>query len=221
MGDISKVGKGDSINFEISLSKDNKISFSCPAIAAAPTNVPQDKLPAWMDLSFKKCSNCPLDGVKEKYCFAAQAVETIVRSFGSHVSCEKAELAIKGKDSILGQSLTLDDVLAAVYLTVCVRSKCPLWEQLSILASPLVIDLDPDVVLKRLAQKFKDDKEVRANIKKTIKSIKTVIYYFSRRVSSASEQDANKNAFVRIDTLFLQAELLLDKLSENDLKKMI
>lgn len=221
MGDKSNVGSRNNISFEISLSNGKKISFFCPELAVAHLNDPLKKIPEWIGLEFKKCSVCPLDGSKDRYCFAAQAVEPIVKNFGRYVSCEKVGFSLEEKDVLLKQSPALDDALAVVYLIVCARSKCPLWKKISMITSPLIIDLTPDIVLERLVKKFKNDNEVRANVKKSIKDTKTVIYYFSRRVSSVSEEDANKNAFVRIDTLLLQAELLLDKLSENDLQKLM
>src|SRR5688500_6567464 len=51
-------------------------------------------LPAWTELEFRKCPNCPLDPERVKHCPAAVGLVDVIETFGPRISYEEVEVRV-------------------------------------------------------------------------------------------------------------------------------
>jgi len=115
-----KFEKGEKEHFKIKLDAD-KLTY---------INEDQTATSDWASLEFQKCSNCPLDTSKVKYCPIALNLVSILPAFKEHVSFEIVEFVIKTEERFYCAKTSLQHGLGSMLGIYMVTSGCPIMAKL-------------------------------------------------------------------------------------------
>jgi hypothetical protein len=89
-------------------------------------NQSQDKpLPEWTRLDCKKCSHCPLDSSKVKYCPAATNLAEVVNNFNDILSYEEVNVETILPDRTVRQKTTAQIAISSLMGLIISSSACP------------------------------------------------------------------------------------------------
>lgn len=92
------------------------------------------KPPAWTELGFKQCPNCPLKPDKHPYCPVALQLHAIVERFHTTRSIDEVMLEVVTEQRTTTQTTTLQEALASMLSLVFPVSGCPRTEGMKPLA---------------------------------------------------------------------------------------
>ncbi len=82
-------------------------------------------VPAWVDLTFGQCTNCPLPVSECQYCPLALRMFQVIQGFGRHLSNEEVDLEVKTKERMYSAHTTLQDALRSLVGILMPISGCP------------------------------------------------------------------------------------------------
>jgi hypothetical protein len=167
-------------------------------------------LPAWTDLDFCKCPNCPLDSSKVKTCPFAESLVSMVKYFDGLKSFEKVFLEVEMENKKTSQNTTVQKGVSAMMGMVSAVSGCPhlsFFKPMAYFHLPLA---DKENTLYRaasmylLAQYFlvKEGKKHEIDLKglnRIYKNIGVVNSSIADRLREASDTDSAINAIVTLD----------------------
>ncbi len=85
----------------------------------------RDDLPAWTELSFHQCPNCPLSGLGRKRCPMAVSLVPLVELFGRVRSYEEVTVQVRTKERTVGKRTTVQVALRSLMGLLSASSACP------------------------------------------------------------------------------------------------
>ena len=162
--------------------------------------------PEWTKLKFYQCEHCPL-GDDTEYCPVAANLSVLVESFQDSISFEKTRVTVETKERTFVRSTTLQKGLSALVGIYMVTSNCPVMDKLRPMVRfhlPFANSRETiyrAVTMYLMAQFFimrkggKPDWELK-NLSEIYKAVSFVNRGISKRISNASNSDANVNAVV-------------------------
>lgn len=82
-------------------------------------------VPHWADLDYFRCSHCPLDPRKTKYCPAALTLVGVVNSFDGTVSYDPVHLTVETEPRIITQYTTAQRAIGSLMGLLIALCGCP------------------------------------------------------------------------------------------------
>ena len=207
--------------FEIQLDRNNLglISKSRPSY------------PEWTKLSFKKCTNCPLDEKQYPYCPVAVNLSDVVEFFRKIVSHQTSEVEIVTEARTYKKQASIQQALSSLMGMIMVTSNCPILDKLR----PLVRTHLPFATLEEttyrvismylLAQFFlkqegeQPDWELK-ELPKIYEQIQIVNRCFNTRIAGVQIADSSSNAVVILNCQADYTSAVLSQPELDQLKKL-
>lgn len=164
------------------------------------------KKPEWTKLKYHQCDNCPLDDSVE-HCPVAVNLASLVESFQDSISFEKTTVTVQTKERTFVKDTTLQKGLSALVGIYMVTSDCPVMDKLRPMVRfhlPFATARETiyrAVTMYLLAQFFimrrggEPDWDMK-HLSEIYKAVSLVNQGVSKRISNASNKDANVNAVV-------------------------
>ena len=168
-----------------------------------PKDLPK---PAWTKLKYKQCEECPL-GDEVEYCPVAVNLANLVQTFKDSQSYENTGVQVQTPERTYEKQTTLQKGLSSIIGIYMVTSNCPVMDKLR----PMVKFHLPFGSLEEtvyravsmyltaqylLMRKGKTPDWDLKKLTEIYKSVGHVNRGIAKRLSSASEEDANMNAVV-------------------------
>lgn len=162
--------------------------------------------PEWTRLNFHQCERCPL-GDDVEHCPVAANLSVLVESFQDSISFEKTRVTVETKERTFVRTTTLQKGLSALVGIYMVTSNCPVMDKLRPMVRfhlPFANSRETvyrAVTMYLMAQFFimrkggKPDWDLN-HLSEIYKAISLVNRGISKRISNASNSDANVNAVV-------------------------
>ena len=191
-------------NFENGPEKDFSIELNAETLGLVLNG--NLKKPEWTKLKYHQCENCPL-GDEVEYCPVAVNLSSLVESFQDSISFEKTQVTVETKERTFVKDTTLQKGLSALIGIYMVTSDCPVMDKLRPMVRfhlPFATSRETiyrAVTMYLLSQFFimrkggEPDWELK-NLAEIYKAISAVNRGISKRISNASNKDANVNAVV-------------------------
>jgi hypothetical protein len=162
--------------------------------------------PAWTKLKYKQCEQCPL-GDEHEYCPVAVNLAALVESFKDSVSFESTNVRVQTNERIFEKTTTLQKGLSSIIGMYMVTSDCPVMDKLRpMVRFHLPFGSMEETVYRAVSMYLtaqyllmRKGKTPDWDLKKLVDIYRAVTHVnrgISKRLSSASEEDANMNAVV-------------------------
>ncbi len=169
-------------------------------------------VPEWANLSYKKCTNCPLSENDNKYCPVALNLNNLTEKFFSIYSHERVFVVVTTEDRTYKKRTTVEEALGSLMGIIMVTSGCPVLDHLRPMArfhlpfsSPLetsIRSLSMYILAQYLFNKNTESNSININLsdfEKIYAEISNVNNDFSKRLRAAGEKDANLSALTNLD----------------------
>lgn len=167
-------------------------------------------LPAWTELGFHQCPNCPLNLSSHTHCPVAVGLVDVVESFKNCVSHEVVDATVKSANRTYQKRTSLQVVVASLMGLHMASGGCPLLDKLR----PLVLTHLPFASLEEtvyrtvsmylLAQYFRWKRGLvpdwqMEDLVANCEGLTSVNIAFGKRILNINTSDANLNALVGLD----------------------
>jgi hypothetical protein len=185
---------------------------------------------AWAQLEHKKCKHCPLKKEEHPECPVAKNLAVVAEAFKREKSFEKVVVEVITAERTYRKDLRLKDGLFSLFGLIMATSDCPLMEFLRPMArfhlpfSTLKETMVRSVSFYLLKQYFVAKKGGQpdydlTDLQKLYDALEEVNRGMAERIRSMSDEDAEANSIVILDTF---AQILADQLSNKlpDLDKL-
>jgi hypothetical protein len=184
--------------------------------------------PEWVDLSYKKCTNCPLSETDNKYCPVALNVVHITKKFSDVISHKKVFISVTTEERTYKKRTTVEEALSSLMGIIMVTSGCPILDHLKPMArfhlpfssavETTIRALSMYLLAQFLVKKDTDTHTINFDLDDLeiiYSQIKEVNNDFSIRLSKAGKKDANLSALSNLDSNATLATMTIeDTLSE-------
>ncbi len=201
------------IEYRFRLSDDKTEEFRVeldPAKLNLVAEVPENP-PAWTELDFHQCPNCPLDKDSHRYCPLALSIVDIVEHFDHVLSYDSIHLDVLTEDRHISQQTSAQMGLSSLMGLLIATSGCPHTEYFKPMARFHLPLASRDETIYRavstylLAQYFIHREGGEADfklegLKRIYDNIQEVNYSVAERLRAASKADSPVNAIVILDT---------------------
>jgi len=166
--------------------------------------------PAWAELNFFKCPNCPLNERQHGFCPIAVNLLDVVDAFKGRVSHEEVDVSIITNDRTYIKHTSLQKGLSSMIGIYMVTSGCPVMEKLKPMVRhhlPFATEEETKyraIAMYLMAQYFlskhseKPDWGLK-NLSDIYADVRTVNNAFCQRLSNIQTKDASINALVILD----------------------
>lgn len=170
----------------------------------------KESLPAWTELGFHQCPNCPLNQSTHTHCPVAVGLVDVVELFKNCVSHEVVDATVKTPNRTYQKRTSLQEVVGSLMGLHMASGGCPLLDKLR----PLVITHLPfasveetlyrTVSMYLLAQYFRwkrglvPDWEMQ-DLVANCENLTAINVAFGKRILNINTCDANLNALVGLD----------------------
>ncbi len=163
-------------------------------------------LPEWTKLDFYPCENCPLLE-KVSHCPVAVNLSAIVEEFKAVVSYENATISVETAERTYSKKTSVQKGLSSIIGIVMVTSNCPVMDELRPMTRYHLPFATTEETLFRAVSYYltrqyfvmmeggRPDWKLE-NLDEIYKKVSVVNVGISKRVSQASQKDANVNAIV-------------------------
>ena len=162
--------------------------------------------PAWTKLKYQQCEHCPL-GDEHEYCPVAVNLSALVESFKDSISYDRTSVRVQTNERIYEKTTTLQKGLSSIIGMYMVTSACPVMDKLRpMVRFHLPFGSMEETVYRAVSMYLtaqyllmRKGKTPDWDLKKLVEIYKAVAHVnrgISKRLSSASEEDANMNAVV-------------------------
>lgn len=196
-------------------------------------NHPKPSYPAWADLKYHQCPNCPLSEKDFPQCPVAANVSELVTFAEQLDSFEEADIEISVKQRSYRKTTAVQYGLSSLMGIYMTTSGCPVLDQLRPMVKTHLPFAKPEEVMYRtvsmylLAQFFrmKEGKTPDWEMKKLLEmtdGIHTVNQYFWKRIAATKLQlkDGGVNALHHLDTLSKLTTYQIQGTELENLKKL-
>jgi hypothetical protein len=183
-------------------------------------NVPED-LPAWSELGFHQCQNCPLSKEKCAHCPAAANLVNLVQGFARVLSHEWVATEVTTAERTYAQETPAQRSVSSLMGLIMAVSGCPLTAYFRPMARFHIPWASQEETIYRatsmylLAQYLRKRDGMAGDLEldglsKIYEDIRTVNRAFIERLRAASEEDSTINAIVVLDTQALTMPWAID-----------
>lgn len=171
---------------------------------------PQDHCPAWAELEFHQCPNCPLGGQTHPHCPLAMNMVSLVKRFQHMLSFNEIHLKVVTDERTLSQDTTAQRAISSLMGFVIAASGCPHTTFLRPMVRfhlPLSNEIETiyrTTSMYMLAQYFlkKDGKAVDfelSGLKTFYENLHVVNASIAKRLRAAIDADSVINAVILLD----------------------
>ena len=166
--------------------------------------------PAWTKLKNHQCDNCPL-GDDVEYCPVAVNLSTLVESFKDSISFENTTVRVESAERTYEKATTIQKGLSSIIGIYMVTSNCPVMDHLRPMVRFHLPFASMDETVYRTVAMYLTAQFLRMrrgenpdwelnNLAGIFQAIGIVDRDMSRRLSNASNEDANVNAVIILAT---------------------
>ena len=179
--------------------------------------------PEWVNLSYKKCKNCPLSEADTRHCPVALNLVHIAERFSDVISHEKVFVTVTTEERTYKKRTTVEEALSSLMGIIMVTSGCPILDHMKPMARfhlPFATSVETTIrtlsmYLLALYMGNKDTGTHTINFKlddleDIYEQIKKVNSDFSGRLAAACEKDANLSALSNLDSNATLATMTVD-----------
>lgn len=192
---------------------DDGSTASFPIKSAADTT--SADLPAWTELGFHQCENCPLSAGQVSHCPMAVSFVPLIAVFGQRLSHDTVAVGVESKERLVSKTTTVQQAVGSLMGLLAATSACSHADFLKPMAHfhlPFATEQETIyrvVSMYLLAQYFErsqgrepdwDLTQLRAHYEK----LQQVNMAMAKRLRAISEKDGAVNALVLLD-LFAKA----------------
>ncbi len=176
--------------------------------------------PDWTRLKYHQCSNCPLEIDMHPYCPIAINIMELVETFKNVLSYHNCTVVCETEDRIYSKKTSIMEGLSTIFGLIMPTSDCPIMDFLKPMARFHLPFSSVEETTARTSSiyllgqyfKSKDRNDIKIDFKALenhYAQVKLVNEGIIRRISSVSNQDADKNAIVTLHSisLFLSMEI--------------
>jgi hypothetical protein len=178
--------------------------------------------PAWADLDFNKCTNCPLSASEEPLCPVAIDLHEILDQFREIISHEQMMVRVRSPRRDYQRTVDAQTALTSLIGLVMATSACPILGKLRPMARlhlpfASVQETAFRTVAVQLLRKFFQAKDGSTpdweleELHELYKELETVNGCFFKRIEAAAEKDANINAIANLFSLSTLITMSLDR----------
>jgi len=178
---------------------------------------PQD----WARLDYKQCSNCPLDINAHPFCPIAVNIVELVETFKDALSYHNCTVVCETEDRTYSKNTSIMEGLSAIFGVIMATSDCPIMNFLKPMARFHLPFSSVEETTARTASMYllgqyfrhKDQPDIKMDFKPLenhYAQVKLVNEGIIKRISSVSNQDADKNAVVTLHSLSLFLSMEID-----------
>lgn len=189
-----------------------KINFSRPRA----DKLKRTEYPAWTELTFKQCGNCPLNPKEHSHCPVAIDAKEIILGFREILSCSTTHVRVITPEREYFKACDAQTGLRALIGFVMATSACPILSKMRGMAHYHLPFASIDEIVFRvtssylLGQYYAHQERGSADwelngLKQHYKELLTLNYDFLQRIRAASEADSNLDV---LSTLFSISSLL-------------
>ena len=182
----------------------------------------QTDYPAWTQLEFHQCPNCPLHTKEYSHCPPAIDAHEILQGFADVISCNEVDIHVKTPEREYFKRTDAQTGLRAIIGFVMASSACPILSKMRGMAYFHLPFASMDETVFRvtssylLHQYYQHKKTGEfdldfAGLKEQFKETQTVNYNFLERIRAASEADSNLNVLATLFTISSMLSLSLDR----------
>ncbi|MDM8547709.1 hypothetical protein QUF61_14550 [Candidatus Venteria ishoeyi] len=179
--------------------------------------------PAWTELEFQKCSNCPLNREQHPHCPVALDAYEIILGFAEILSFKEMDVMVKTTERTYSKTCDAQTGLRSLIGFVMATSACPVLSPLRGLARYHLPFASLEEILFRVTSAYlvkqyfihKDGGEADLSLtglKAEFQEIQKVNYDFLQRITAAGDADSNLDV---LSTLFSIASLISLNLDEH------
>ena len=182
----------------------------------------KDLYPAWTQLEFHQCPNCPLKIEEYSHCPTAIDGHEIVMGFTEILSCKEVDIHVKTPEREYFKRTDAQTGLRALIGFVMASSACPILSQMRGMAYYHLPFASLDETVYRVASSYllhqyyvhrkggqfdlKFD-----GLKQRFKEMQTLNYHFLERIRAACEADSNLNVLATLFTISSMLSLSLER----------
>ena len=215
------------VEYIFTMGDGNVLNFKINYVRPLPDIIDNAEYPAWTELGFKQCSNCPLDTADYSHCPVAIDAKEIILGFREILSCSTTDVRVITAEREYFKHCDAQTGLRALIGLVMATSACPILSQMRGMAHYHLPFASIDEIVFRSASSYllsqyyihqdggMADLELNG-LKKYYKEVLTLNYDFLQRIRAASEADSNLDV---LSTLFSISSLLSVSI-EQHLKKL-
>ncbi|MEK8024042.1 MAG: hypothetical protein AAB229_09575 [Candidatus Hydrogenedentota bacterium] len=184
--------------------------------------------PAWTELSFCQCRNCPLDPAAHPHCPIALNLVDLIEFFKDSISHDEADVEVITTERSYHRKTTLQKGISALMGIFMVTSGCPVMNKLRPMVDSHLPFASAEETTFRLismylvAQYFRQKHGLSSDqslskLVVILDEIQKVDVDFCRRLKSIHIRDASLNALVILNTFGESAHFAI---LENDLERI-
>lgn len=192
--------------------------------------VPREDLPAWTELGFNQCPNCPLKPADSPRCPVAVSIVDLVELFKDCLSTEVTEVTIQSEAREYRKTMSVMDGLSSLMGLYMATSGCPVLDKLR----PMVLTHLPFASMEEtmyravsmylvaqllLHKRGKTPDWDLKDLMLIFDEVNLVNRTFIKRLYVAVPKDASLNALVKLDCLAGFARFSIDRTYLKELEK--
>lgn len=191
----------------------------------------KDEYPSWTELKNFKCSCCPLNEKKFKYCPVITSLLDVIEHFKDSISYERVDMTVKTPQRTYIKNTSLQEALNSLIGIYMPTSGCPVLERLK----PMVLFHLPFATLEEtnfrmmsmylFAQYFifkeggKPDWEFK-NLTTIYNDIRIINKNFCNKLTKIQIKDASINALITLDCFAFSVSYSIDTDKHEKLKQL-
>jgi len=207
--------------FEDGYTKNYPIALDPKTLSLIPDehrHQPQD----WTKLNYKQCSNCPLVMDSYPFCPIAVNIMELVETFKDVLSYHNCTILCETEDRTYSKKTSIMEGLSAIFGVIMATSDCPIMNFLKPMARFHLPFSSVEETTVRTASmyllgryfRYKDQSDIIKMDFKALENhyaqVRQVNEGIIKRISSVSNQDADKNAIVTLHSLSLFLSMEID-----------
>lgn len=178
--------------------------------------------PAWTELEFHKCPNCPLNPEEYSHCPVALDAQEIVLGFNEVLSCKATDIHVRTPEREYFKHTDAQTGLRALIGFVMASSSCPILSTMRGMAYFHLPFASLDETVFRIASSYllkqyynlkkgeEPDFELEG-LKHYFKEMQTLNYQFLERIRAGCEADSNLNVLATLFTISSMLSLSLER----------
>ena len=178
--------------------------------------------PAWTELGFHQCSNCPLKAETHPQCPAAQGLADLVTRSEGLVSYDEVEVQVRTDERIISQKTTAQKGISALMGLIMATSGCPhasFFKPMARFHLPLASEEETIyrvTSMYLLAQYFRKLEGKESDLEldgltRIYEEMQEVNTSMASRLRAATETDSSVNAIVLLDIYAKTLPLVIEE----------
>lgn len=178
--------------------------------------------PAWTELAFHQCPNCPLSTETHSHCPVAIDAQEIVIGFNEVLSCKATTITVTTPERVYTKATDAQTGLRAIIGFVMASSDCPILSMMRGMAYFHLPFASLDEAVYRIAssylltQYYQMQKGLPPDfefvgLKKYFQEVQTLNYHFLDRIREGCKADSNLNVLATLFTISSMLSLSLDR----------